>query len=159
MSEQTNTDMRKHFYRASAADFMKIPGSPVAYWVTESVRDAFKNGIELGEIAPVRQGLATADNDRFLRFWPEISINKFGLGIFSSEEAIESGKKWFPYNKGGDFRKWYGNNEFVVNWEDNGNQIKNFTDAVGKVRSRPQNTEHYFKKSITWSFVSSAYFG
>ena len=159
MSEPTNTDMAKHFYRASAADFMKIPGSPVAYWVTESVRDAFKDGIELGEIAPVRQGLATADNDRFLRFWAEISINKFGLGIFSSEEAIESGKKWFPYNKGGDFRKWYGNNEFVVNWEDNGHQIKNFTDSVGKVRSRPQNTEHYFKKSITWSFVSSAYFG
>lgn len=159
MSEQTNTDMSKHFYRASAAGFMKIPGSPVAYWVTESVRDAFKDGIDLGEIAPVRQGLATADNDRFLRFWPEISINKFGLGMCSSEEAIESGKKWFPYNKGGDFRKWYGNNEFVVNWENNGHRIKNFTDSVGKVRSRPQNTEHYFKKSITWSFVSSAYFG
>lgn len=72
---------------------------------------------------------------------------------------MNSGKKWFPYNKGGEFRKWYGNNEFLVNWENDGYEIRNFSDSSGKIRSRAQNTEFYFKKSITWSFVSSAYFG
>lgn len=154
MTEQTNTDMSKYFYRASAADFMKVPGSPVAYWITESAREAFEKGEELRNLAPVAVGLQTGSNEKFVRFWPEISINKFGLGIFSSEEAIDSGKKWFPYNKGGDFRKWYGNNEFVVNWEADGRELHAF-----KPKSVIRNPSFYFKKSITWSFVSSAYFG
>ncbi|AKB72411.1 putative type II restriction enzyme methylase subunit [Methanosarcina mazei C16] len=146
-------------FRASATDFKKIPGSPIAYWVSDRTRDVFNFGKELGTVVPVRQGLATADNDRFLRFWPEVSNNKVGLNLKSREDAKQSGKKWFPYNKGGEFRKWYGNNEFLVNWKNDGEEIRNFTDGLGKVRSRPQNMEFYFKNSVTWSFVSSSYFG
>ncbi len=148
-----------NFYRASAADFKKIPGSPIAYWVSDKVKEIFEEGDNVGEVAPVKQGLATGDNDKFLRFWPEVSNKKIGFGLKSYEEAEQSGKKWFPYNKGGHFRKWYGNNEFLVNWANGGEEIRNFADTSGKIRSRPQNIEYYFKQSCTWSFVSSSYFG
>ena len=147
------------FYEAKPDDFKKIPGSPVAYWASDKTVDAYVNGTSLDEIAPVRVGLQTGSNEKFVRFWPEVSFLKIGLGIKSRDEAKLSGKKWFPYNKGGDFRKWYGNNEFLVNWESDGEVIRNFKDSSGILRSRPQNIEFYFKKSITWSFVSSAYFG
>lgn len=91
--------------------------------------------------------------------WQEVSIDKCGFGYSNREEALKSNKKWFPYNKGGDFRKWYGNNEYMVNWENDGFEICHFTDAKGKLRSRPQNTQFYFKQSLTWSFVSSTSFG
>lgn len=159
MSEQKTTDMSQHFYRASAASFMAIPSSPIAYWVESNMRTAFFKGKPLGESAPVRQGLATADNDRFIRLWHEVSINKIGLNLKNRKAAESSLKKWFPYNKGGEFRKWYGNNDYVVNWEFDGEEIRSIADDKGKIRSRAQNTEHYFKLSITWSFVSSAYFG
>jgi len=103
--------------------------------------------------------MATADNNRFLRFWSEVSIEKVGFSYSSSEQAEMSKMKWFPYNKGGDIRKWYGNNEYVVNWENDGFEIKNFKDKTGKLKSRPQNTQFYFRKGITWSFVSSRNFG
>jgi type II restriction/modification system DNA methylase subunit YeeA len=147
-----------YFYRSSANDFKKIPGSPIAYWVSENVREVFEIGISLGKIASPRQGLATADNDRFLRLWQEVSFQQIGFGYNSRDEAKNSNKKWFPYNKGGEFRKWYGNNEYVVNWKNDGYEICNFFDG-GKLRSRPQNTQYYFRASITWSFVSSSYFG
>ncbi|MCP1663283.1 type II restriction/modification system DNA methylase subunit YeeA [Methanocalculus sp. AMF5] len=143
-----------NFYRASAADFKKIPGSPIAYWVSERERQIFKEGFQLGVIAPVKQGLATADNDRFLRLWFEVNYNKIGYNINSHEEALDSKKKWFPYNKGGDFRKWYGNQEYLINWERNGAEINSF-----KPRSVVRNPNYYFKESITWSFVSSSFFG
>ena len=147
------------FYDAKPDDFKKIPGSPVAYWASEKTVDAYVKGTSLDEIAPVRVGLQTGNNEKFVRFWAEVSIDKTGFYINSREEAGKSSKKWFPYNKGGDFRKWYGNNEFLVNWESDGEVIRNFKDSSGILRSRPQNIEFYFKKSITWSFVSSAYFG
>ena len=74
----------------------------------------------------------------------------------NSQEALESKKKWFPYNKGGEFRKWYGNQEYLVNWENDGYEIKNFYDGKGKLRSRPQNTEYYFKESISWTDITSS---
>ncbi|MDK2912923.1 MAG: hypothetical protein PWR29_1880, partial [Methanolobus sp.] len=143
-----------NFYRASAADFKKIPGSPIAYWVSERVREICVYGKELGAIVPVRQGLATADNDRFLRLWHEVACHKVGLNFQSREDARLSGNKWFPYNKGGEFRKWYGNNDFLINWENDGCELNAF-----KPKSVIRNPEYYFKNSITWSFVSSSYFG
>lgn len=159
MSQDNKKDMSQYFFRASAADFMKIPGSPVAYWAGDGLIKAYEDGVLLGDEIPIAVGLQTGSNSKFVRFWPEVSIVKVGLGMASTEEAAQSGKKWFPYNKGGDFRKWYGNNEHLVNWEGDGLEIKGFTDEHGNVRSRPQNTKYYFRASVTWSFVSSSYFG
>ncbi len=145
--------------------FKKIPGSPMAYWVCERVRQIFEEGTPLGKIAEPRQGMATADNKRFLRLWYEVSINGIGFCYGNREEAKESLKKWFPYNKGGDFRKFYGNNEYVVNWENDGYEIhqdkyeKLQQGLIEKKNSECWNSEYYFRKGITWSFVSSSKFG
>lgn len=148
-----------YFYRISSSEFKKIPGAPIAYWVSDKVRDIFSNSKPLAELASPKQGLATADNDRFLRQWFEASHDRIGFGMKNREEARQSGKKWFPYNKGGEFRKWYGNQEFVVNWENDGEEIRNFIDDKGKLRSRPQNTDFYFRESVGWTLLSSSYFG
>lgn len=121
-------------------------------------RDAFLSEESIGTVAPPKQGLATADNERFLRLWYEVDVQKIGFGISSCDEAAASGKKFFPYNKGGSFRRWYGNRDYVVNWENDGYEIKNFKDDKGKVRSRPQNLQYYFKPAITWSDVTSGSF-
>lgn len=143
-------------YKADQKEFEKIPGSPIAYWVSDKVREIFEKSKTLREVGMAKQGLATADNDRFLRLWNEINYSKIGFGIESLEKAIESKKKWFPYNKGGEKRKWYGNQWYLVNWENDGYEIKNFYDNKGKLRSRPQNTEYYFKESISWTDITSS---
>jgi type II restriction/modification system DNA methylase subunit YeeA len=131
-----------------------ISGFPIAYWVSDNDLSVFKNNIKLGEMASPRQGLATGENNRFLRFWYEVDINRAGFGYKSRSEANLSGKKWFPYNKGGEFRKWYGNSYYLVNWCNDGHEIRNFKDEKGKLRSRPQNMDYYFSESITWSKVT-----
>ena len=138
--------------------YRDIPGSPIAYWISSKTRDSFLSEESIGTVAPPKQGLATADNERFLRLWHEVDIQKIGFGISSCDEAAASGKKFFPYNKGGAFRRWYGNRDYVVNWENDGYEIKNFKDDKGKVRSRPQNLQYYFKPAITWSDVTSGSF-
>ena len=145
-------------FQAKQKDFEKIPGSPIAYWVSDKIREIFEKNQKLGEVGEAKQGLATADNNRFLRLWNEVSFIKIGYNMANSQEALESKKKWFPFNKGGEFRKWYGNQEYLVNWENDGYEIKNFYDEKGKLRSRPQNIESYFKESISWSKVSSSNF-
>lgn len=142
------------YFEADSSNFSKIPGSPVAYWVSENFVRAFENP-KLGEIAKPRQGLATGCNDLFTRIWFEISADNICFKANNRISALETRKRWFPYNKGGDFRKWYGNNDYVVNWEEDGLLIRNFKDEKGKLRSRPQNMDCYFKKSITWSKISS----
>ena len=142
-------------FQAKQKDFEKIPGSPIAYWVSDKIREIFEKNQKLGEVGEAKQGLATADNNRFLRLWNEVSYNKIGYNMSNSKEALESKKKWFPCNKGGEFRKWYGNQEYLVNWENDGYEIKNFYDEKGKLRSRPQNTEYYFKESISWGLITS----
>lgn len=142
-------------YIACSDNFAKIPGAPVAYWVSEKFYRIFKIGKALGKIADSKQGLATADNNRFVREWYEIQKNKICFSANSIQESIDSRKKWFPYNKGGEFRKWYGNNDYVVNWENDGYEIRHFVDSKGKLRSRPQNTAFYFKASGSWSDITS----
>ena len=150
----------KQYYLASAADFKKIPGAAIAYWLSNRLIDIFATSSYLEDFAEVKVGLQTGDNDRFLRLWFEVSNSNIGFGMKNRKEAQESSKKWFPYNKGGEFRKWYGNQEYIVNWKNNGYEIRNFgTEDGGKSRSRPQNTDYYFQESITWSFVSSSCFG
>lgn len=142
------------YYESNAENFSKIPGSPVAYWVSENFVRAFENKT-IGELAKPRQGLATGCNDIFIRQWYEVKIENIKFDAHSIAEAVKSKKKWFPYNKGGEFRKWYGNNDFVVNWENDGLLIRNFKNDNGKLRSRPQNTQFYFRESVSWSLVSS----
>lgn len=144
-----------YYYEADSADFLKLPGKPVAYWASESLVQAFRNP-PVGVIASPRQGLATGCNARFVRYWFEVPVQRIGFGMNSAAEAAASQKKWFPYNKGGEYRKWYGNDEFVVNWEHDGREIRSFRNAQGKLRSRPQNTQYYFRESVSWSLVSSA---
>lgn len=149
-------DPTYHCYEVSQADFAAVPGSPIVYWLSEKMRRSFATGRPLREVANLRQGLATADNDRFLRLWWEVSSTRTAFSCRSREEAAASGARWFPYNKGGEFRKWYGNQEYVVNWENDGAQIRTFgTEHGGRPRSRAQNTEVYFSPSVSWTDVSS----
>ena len=144
-----------YFYEAAQDNFEKIPGAPVAYWVSFKLLKAFEDGRLLGTIADSKQGLATGCNDIFIRQWFELQFSNIEFNAHSINDAKKSEKKWFPYNKGGEFRKWYGNNDFVVNWENNGFLIRNFKNDQGKIRSRPQNTDYYFRECFSWSLVSS----
>ena len=144
------------FVRISQREFAQIPGSPIVYWLSKPMLDTFSKNKALKEIAEPKVGLQTGDNARFVREWWEISTSKTRFGCTSHDEASESGAKWFPYNKGGEYRKWYGNQEFVVNWENDGQEIRSFgTEDGGRPRSRPQNTVTYFRPSVSWSLVGS----
>lgn len=137
-------------YRVDQHDFAQIPGSPIVYWLSETMLKTFTKGEALEKVAKPRQGLATADNNRFVREWWEVSNNRTSFCCTSREEASQSGAKWFPYNKGGDFRKWYGNQEYVVNWEHDGRELNDY-----KPRSVIRNPQTYFRESISWSKISS----
>ena len=141
-------------FRASNADFEVFPGKIIAYWASDAVKRSFTVGTPLSPVCKPTQGLATGDNGRFVRLWQEVSSDNFYIDAPDASTADLSGKKWFPYNKGGEFRKWYGNNDCVVNWHKNGYEIKHITKN-GKIASRAQNTPYYFQPSITWSKISS----
>ena len=144
------------FFEAAQDEFKKIPGSPVAYWVSERMRSVFEEGTLLGKLVDVKVGLQTGDNDQFLRRWHEVDHGKCAYGCESRDAAARSGKKWFPYNKGGEFRKWYGNQDYLVNWENDGRAIRAFgTENGGRARSVLRNTGFYFQESLTWSDVTS----
>ena len=152
-----NEDGNRIYYpNVSQKNFEKIPGSPVGYWVSPKIQEIFASNLALSAVCSPTQGLATADNARFLRLWFEVSQSRIGFGFENAASAARSQKKWFPCNKGGSFRKWYGNQEFLVNWENDGFEIKNFKDSKGKLLSRPQNTKFYFMDAISWSSVSSS---
>ena len=113
----------KRFDSTAQDEFKKIPGSPVAYWVSDRLRGVFERGTLLGKLVDAKVGLQTGDNDRFLRRWHEVDHGKCAYDAESRDAAAQSGKKWFPYNKGGEFRRWVGNNEYLVNWEADGQDI------------------------------------
>ena len=144
-----------NLYQTKTDNFSKIPGSPISYWVSERFLENFEKGKLLGILADSKQGLATADNNRFLREWYEVQLEKIKFDAKSIEDAAQSNRKWFPYNKGGEFRKWYGNNDYVVNWENDGFEIRNFKDDKGKLRSVIRNPNFYFRESASWSLVTS----
>lgn len=144
-----------YFYETSATNFSKIPGSPIAYWASDPILKAFAENKCLAQIASPRVGLQTGENERFVRCWYEVAITRTMFTARSRDEAKNSSLRWFPYNKGGDFRKWYGNNDYVVNWENDGFEIRHFCDERGKLRSRPQNTDTYFQECFSWSKISS----
>lgn len=142
-------------FSARQDNFEKIPGAPVAYNFSEKVFQTFEKFPALCNEVVTRLGMTTADNDRFVREWFEVSSEKCIMNAKSKEEVIQNNKKWVSYNKGGKYRKWYGNIENVVNWENDGYEIKNFSDSKGKIRSTVPNTEFYFRECGTWSKISS----
>lgn len=144
-----------YYYEAKDTDFSKIPGAPLAYWVSEAGYKVF-NYPALEGFAKPRQGMATSDNNRFMRVWSEVNYNKIGFLYPSAEAAQQSGLKWFPYNKGGEFRKWYGNNYYVLNWENDGQEIKALAISLYKCVTRTiKNIQFYFHKGVTWTTLSS----
>jgi hypothetical protein len=149
-------------YEAKQEDFEKIPGSPIAYWVSDRVKEIFEKSEKLEKIATPRQGLATTNNDLFLRLWYEISFENIGFKL-SSDEAFNSGLTWFPFNKGGEFRKWFGNIEHLVNWFNGGEDIKQsiitkYPYLNGNPGFVAKNPNLYFKSGVTWSAISSGNF-
>jgi len=152
------------FFYTTAAEFKKIPGSPIAYWVSEKVINIFASSVPLDTLSRPRVGMSTSDTARFVKRWYEINLLKIGFAYNSLSEARESKRKWFPFNKGGEFRKWYGNNEFVVNWKNDGEELKHWlvnnpNDPTTTSCSRYiRSPNFYFKPSITWSKISSSNF-
>lgn len=150
------------FYRADASTFHDIPGSPIAYWASEAMHRAFLNTEMLDTVAQPKQGLATSNDKRFIRAWWEITSNNIGFSIKSRKDAAESAKKWFPCVKGGGFRKWGGGSDYLVNWKDDGREMKETVLRKYPYLSTPdfvlKNQKEYFKPGITWGFVSSSRF-
>jgi type II restriction/modification system DNA methylase subunit YeeA len=140
-------------------DFKKIPGSPIAYWVSEGARMVFGLGELLGNVAMPRKGMVTADNPRFIRYWFEVSQGKISFVSNSREQAKASNAKWFPCQKGGYNRKWAGNTEHVVNWENDGYELLNMKDEGYKVGSTNHNLEYIFKPAIIWTKITSSDIG
>ena len=145
-------------YEADQSNFSKIPGSPVAYWVSKELYIAFEEGTILENLAHPKKGLATTDNNRFLRLWHEVSFSKVGIGFDNAKSANNTQRKWFPLNKGGEFRRWYGNKQFLVNWESDGAEMKaaiikryNGGSYTKEIRSE----DKYFQDSITWSALTA----
>ncbi|MEA5159058.1 BREX-1 system adenine-specific DNA-methyltransferase PglX [Lactiplantibacillus plantarum] len=147
-----------YLYRTNQANFKKIPGSPIAYWASKNLIHDFEVGKRMENIVVPKVGLQTGDNKIFLRFWYEVGNQNICYSANTISESTLSGKRWFPYNKGGSYRKWFGNYDYVVNWQDNGKMIKEFTWENGNARSVVRNPRFYFQESITWSDITSGDF-
>lgn len=161
-SEQAKADMfvsGQNRYVAEQDNFSKIPGSPVAYWLDEKMLRPYANGTTLlGSIAAPCAGLATGDNNIFQRIWYEVRLSNIGFDVTDVSETNGRSERWYPCNSGGDFRKWSTDDLMIVNWKDDGAEIKSFRNAAGKLAARPQNTQWYFKEGLTWNKLSSSKF-
>lgn len=153
--EQLFKTRQKHYRVNQIKQFEHIPGNSIAYWVSPAVINNLEVGQQLRNLASVPKGLSTGCVDLFMRYWYEPNYSKIDFHSKSCEESKAKGGKWFPYAKGGSFRRWNGNLEFVVNWENDGYAVKHFVDEHGKQRSRPQNTAYYFKECLTYSAITS----
>ncbi|ABQ87952.1 BREX-1 system adenine-specific DNA-methyltransferase PglX [Methanobrevibacter smithii] len=138
----------KNKYIIKQFNFDKIPGSPIAYWIDDNLIACFNN-TNLSSLGDIKVGLQTGENTRFLRYWWEVDFNNIGFSSINCEDSKNTNKKWFPYNKGGSFRKWWGNQEFIINWENDGEELRNFKKSVLR------NSQFYFHQSLSWSKISS----
>ncbi len=150
-STKISDTVEKGFFRASAADFKKIPGSPIAYWVSENFLTTFNHNKCIQDVASLKAGMSTGDNPTFQRYWYEVILQKIQFDCIGYDHSLNN-IRWFPCNSGGQFRKWYGNNETVVDWENNGQRIKNHRSSAVR------NVEYYFKSGLTYSKISSGKF-
>ena len=147
------------FAQVSTDNFFKIPGSPVAYGLSQQMLLPYSIHEKLlGEVAAPCAGLATGDNNIFQRIWYEVKFSNIGFGVLDVRETENRNEKWYPCNSGGDFRKWSTDDRMIVNWQNNGKEIKAFKNAAGKLAARPQNTQWYFKEGLTWNKLSSSKF-
>lgn len=137
------------YYEQNTDNFSKIPGSPVAYWVSKAFIKTFDEK-KIDNYGSTNNGFTTGDNNKFLRQWYEVSYSKINFAASDIDDACQSKAIWFPYNKGGAFRKWYGNNDYVINWYDNGFDIKAYGHLV------PRSMKYQFKASISWSKITSS---
>lgn len=155
-SQQGKEDMflgTNNRYVANQSDFSKVPGSPISYWISKKLFQVFSTKLVLGNMFDARSGLQTNDNNRFLRLWYEVNVKKIGFSGYDEE------KKWFPHLKGGPYRRWYGNQEYVVNWEFNGNEILDLaTKLYGSPTRTAKSIDKYFSPGLTWSDVSTGLF-
>lgn len=149
VSELIDNEGLKISYTANQKNFEKIPGSPIGYWLSDKYFEIFESRNNIQNICPPKVGLQTGNNERFLREWNEISYSR--IGFYLEENVFQAQmKKWAPYNKGGKYRKWHGNNELVINWQNSGQEVKEY-----KPRSVIRNPNYYFKKGLNWSLTSS----
>ena len=144
---------KDNYFQAKQKDFEKIPGSPIAYWVSDKIREIFEKNQKLGDIGEAKSGLQTGNNEKFLRQWFEVSNKKIGYNIKNYEECKLKNYKWLPQVKGGGFRKWYGNLDYIVNYENEGEEIKNY-EGTGMIK----NSQFYFLEGLTWSHTTSGSF-
>lgn len=145
-----------YYYESDSNNFSRIPGNPIAYWVSQTLINDFEKGEILKKRGDTRQGMATSDNKRFLRLWHEVSFNKVGLYCVNADDALAKKCKWYPYNKGGEFRKWYGNIDYLINYEKDGFEVKKYAKSLYKSVTRTiKSISEYFKPCISWSKISS----
>lgn len=153
MNQQEQQDKSQYFYRASAADFMKIPEHPIAYWLTSDVYDYFSSNNSIGDSFSIFKGLSTGENEKFIRYWYEVSVDNIFFNCESSQQSKESSCVWYPVNKGGSYRKWFGNYDSVINWYKDGETLRSL-----QPKSVIRSPKNYFKPCLSWSKVSSGTF-
>lgn len=146
-------DFKDITFKFLQENFKKIQGDPIAYWVSDKIINAFSNPKTVEDFAKARIGMMTTDNNKFLRNWNEVSTSSIHFNCETIEESVKSNKKWFPYNKGGNFRKWYGNNFLIVNWKNQGEEIR--SNGMTSFRGK----DFYFQEGLTWSFINNDKFG
>jgi hypothetical protein len=144
---------------ANQKDFEKIPGSPIGYWLSPDFVASFEKGEPLKKHGDTRQGMATSNNERFLRFWFEVEEKYITTGLNNRKEAKEKNVKWVPYNKGGSFQKWYGNQDYVINWANDGEELVELaSQKYGSATRTIKSISEYFKPSLSWSKVTGGSF-
>lgn len=155
---KSSLEKEANFYREEyqypnipQSNFSKIPGSPIAYWVSEIEKDMYSSGEYFQKYSYPKKGIDTGENEAFLRLWFEVDIKNCSL------KAFDNSKKWFPYNKGGSFRRWYGNREYLVNWKNSGNDIKSRL-SWKKKKPTIRNEQFHFKEGFSWSTISTTGF-
>ncbi|MGN8842997.1 BREX-1 system adenine-specific DNA-methyltransferase PglX [Niallia sp. HCP3S3_B10] len=144
-------------YTFDQDNFSNIPGSPIAYWISNSGINAFKNAPKIKDFGQTRKGMATGLNAEFVRAWFEVSFNRIGIGL-DREQAKKSDKKWFPYANGGEYRKWYGNYVDVVNWQNDGYRLRNEKNEEGRIRAVNLNLDYIFSEGLSWTSITSSKF-
>ncbi|MDR4485141.1 MAG: BREX-1 system adenine-specific DNA-methyltransferase PglX [Nitrospirales bacterium] len=164
VSVANNQELERRFhakprFSAANADFKKLPGSPVAYWVSPRFIDMFADFAPLSEHVDTRIGLITGDNESYIRNWSEVDLLSIGLAVGSREDAAKSTRKWFPQSKGGDYRKWYGNNVTVLDWSNDGHELQTRLHSAGaRTLAHNFNLDRIFEEAVTWTKISSGSF-